>query len=142
VRARRSAGRRIRAHVVGIVSRIDDAGQIFVRRPGAKRSILARSIVDLSTADVGAQVLLSFERGNPRLPFVLGRIRQRAGQLPVDVALDGQSITLSGEQEVTLRCGKSSITLTRAGKVLINGAYLLSRSTGVNRIKGGSVQIN
>ena len=32
--------------------------------------------------------------------------------------------------------------LTRAGKVLIQGAYLLSRSTGVNRIKGGSVQIN
>ena len=30
----------------------------------------------------------------------------------------------------------------RAGKVLIRGAYLLSRSSGVNRIKGGSVQIN
>ncbi|MEW5071937.1 hypothetical protein AB1P14_09365, partial [Pseudomonas aeruginosa] len=38
--------------------------------------------------------------------------------------------------------GKASITLTRAGKVIIRGAYLSSRSTGVNRIKGGSVQIN
>ena len=41
-----------------------------------------------------------------------------------------------------LRCGKASITLTREGKVLIKGAYLSSRSSGVNRIKGGSVQIN
>ena len=38
--------------------------------------------------------------------------------------------------------GKASITLTREGKVLIRGTYLSSRSSGVNRIKGGSVQIN
>ena len=49
---------------------------------------------------------------------------------------------LTAEREIELRCGKSSLVLTRAGKVLIRGAYLLSRSSGVNRIKGGSVQIN
>ena len=27
-------------------------------------------------------------------------------------------------------------------KVLIEGSYLLSRSTGVNRVKGGAVQLN
>ena len=43
---------------------------------------------------------------------------------------------------MVLRCGKASITLTKAGKVLIEGSYVLSRSTGVNRIKGGSVQLN
>ena len=31
---------------------------------------------------------------------------------------------------------------TKAGKVILGGAYVLSRSSGVNRIKGGSVQIN
>jgi hypothetical protein len=61
---------------------------------------------------------------------------------PLEVKLDGQSVILEAEQELVLRCGKSSITLTRAGKVLMRGAYLLSRSSGVNRIKGGSVQIN
>jgi hypothetical protein len=40
------------------------------------------------------------------------------------------------------RFGQASITLTRAGKVLIRGAYLLSRSSGVNLITGGSVEIN
>jgi hypothetical protein len=41
-----------------------------------------------------------------------------------------------------LHCGKASITLTRAGKVIIRGEYVLARSSGVNRIVGGSVQIN
>ena len=41
-----------------------------------------------------------------------------------------------------LRCGKASITLTKAGKVLIEGTYLLNRSSGVNRIKGGSAPIS
>ena len=36
----------------------------------------------------------------------------------------------------------SGITLTRAGKVLITGGYVSSRSKGVNRVKGASVQIN
>ncbi|XXT19888.1 hypothetical protein WME94_57670 [Sorangium sp. So ce429] len=30
----------------------------------------------------------------------------------------------------------------RAGKILIRGEYLLVRASGVNRIQGGSVQIN
>ena len=49
---------------------------------------------------------------------------------------------MTADREITLRCGKASITLTGAGKLLLHGAYLLSRSLGVNRIKGGSVQIN
>jgi hypothetical protein len=49
---------------------------------------------------------------------------------------------LTGDKEIVLRCGKASITLTRAGKIIIRGAYLLNRSSGVNKIKGASVQIN
>ncbi len=60
----------------------------------------------------------------------------------IEARLDGERVVLTAEREIELRCGKSSITLTRAGKMLIRGAYLLSRSSGVNRIKGGSVQIN
>ena len=46
---------------------------------------------------------------------------------------------LTADKEIELRCGKASITLTKAGKILLRGEYLLSRSSGVNRIKGGSV---
>jgi len=58
------------------------------------------------------------------------------------MSVDGGVITFTAEQEICLRCGEASITLTRAGKVLIKGSYLLSRSTGPNRIKGGSIQLN
>lgn len=58
------------------------------------------------------------------------------------VIVDGKRVTIQGAEEVTLKCGKASITLTKAGKILIRGTYLSNRSSGVNRILGGSVQIN
>lgn len=81
-----------------------------------------------------------FVAGDPRQPLLIGRIQR----LPQEALaqLDGERLEFSAEREIVLRCGKASITLTRAGKVIIHGAYLSSRSTGVNRIKGGSVQIN
>lgn len=51
-------------------------------------------------------------------------------------------LVLTAEEDVTIRCGASSITLTAAGKIIIRGKYIVSRSSGVQRIKGGSVQIN
>ena len=49
---------------------------------------------------------------------------------------------MSGKEQVIIKCGKASITLTKAGKVFIEGTYVLSKSAGVNRIKGGSVSLN
>ncbi len=58
------------------------------------------------------------------------------------VYVDGERVSIEGAEEVTFKCGKASITLTRSGKILIRGTYLLNRSSGVNRIMGGSVQVN
>jgi hypothetical protein len=58
------------------------------------------------------------------------------------VTVDGKQVSIEGAEEVTFKCGKASITLTKSGKILIRGTYLLNRSTGVNRIMGGSVQVN
>jgi hypothetical protein len=108
----------------------------------------ARYTCDLSAADVGRAIVLLLEAQNPRKPIVIGvvqdpsPINSPAKAAPLQVSVDGEQVTLSAKHEIVLRCGKASITLTRAGKVLIRGAYLLSRSSGVNRIKGGSVQIN
>ena len=97
-------------------------------------------------------VILAFEENNPGQPVIVDLICDSVRDAPVpllvnrnkvdDVHIDGQRVTFDAKKEIVLRCGKSSITLTRAGKVLIRGAYLLNRSSGVNRIKGGSVQIN
>lgn len=58
------------------------------------------------------------------------------------VKVDGKKVVIEGKEEVVLKCGEASITLTSTGKILIRGKYLLSRSSGVNRILGGSVQVN
>ena len=58
------------------------------------------------------------------------------------VEADGERLIVSAKEQLVLRCGRSSITLTKAGKVLIQGTYVSNRSSGVVRIKGGSVQLN
>ena len=58
------------------------------------------------------------------------------------IYMDGKQLIMEGHEEIVLRCGEASITLSRNGKISIRGKYLLSRASGVNRILGGSVQVN
>ena len=115
----------------------------------------AKSTVVLGKETLGSEVLLLFEATNVRKPIIIGVVQPTkfpdekvkdvtAGQQLAAsiVECDGEKVVFSAEKEIVLRCGDASITLTRAGKILIRGKYLLSRSAGVNRIKGGSVQIN
>lgn len=128
--------------MIGTLLALPDDGSPRVSFPGCTdaQGLVARSMAALTGADIGAQVALMFENGDPLRPLVIGRL---LGTAPAaQVKLDDERLELRAEQEIVLRCGKASITLTRAGKVIIQGAYLSSRSSGVNRIKGGSVQIN
>lgn len=59
-----------------------------------------------------------------------------------DVTIDGKKVHIEAQEEIVFKCGDSSITMTRAGKITIRGKYILNRSSGVNRILGGSVQVN
>ncbi|WP_437683936.1 DUF6484 domain-containing protein [Sorangium sp. So ce131] len=133
--------------LVGRVAALDPegAGATVTFAGGPPEGLPARAMVSLDAADVGREVALMFEGGSPRRPIVMGRMVSPAlagsAQAPVADA-DGKRIEIVAEQEIVLRCGDASITLTRAGKILLRGAYVLSRSSGVNRIQGGSVQIN
>lgn len=51
-------------------------------------------------------------------------------------------INLTSDKKITLRCGKSSITLYPNGKVVIKGDYIFSDAEGTNRIAGGRVELN
>jgi hypothetical protein len=107
--------------------------------------VQARSVVPITRMEIGREVALAFEENDPTKPLVLG-VLQASGVTetlqPSELEIDDDVLSLTARKEITIRCGKASITLTSAGKVLIRGEYLLSRSSGVNRIKGGSVQIN
>ncbi len=137
--------------VIGELLAISDDGTTpLVIFPGQSdtSALRAKTVVDLHGAHIGKCVVLMFESGNPQRPIVMGVLRESAGwpldKQPgqVNVEADGERMLVSAKEQLVLRCGKASITLTKAGKVLIDGSYVLSRSTGVNRIKGGSVQLN
>lgn len=61
---------------------------------------------------------------------------------PLDMRVDGRRVEIEAADEIVLRCGQASIVLRRNGRVVIRGTYVETRSRGVNRIKGGSVEIN
>jgi hypothetical protein len=143
--------------LVGTLAGLNDAGQPLVHHPldRSGRPTRARSTVALSLEQVDCDVVLGFEGGDISRPIVLGVLRAAehrpreapapratTSRVPLEATIDGDQLVFTAEQEIVLRCGEASLTLTRAGKVLIRGTYLLSRSSGVNRIKGGSVQIN
>jgi hypothetical protein len=136
--------------VIGTLAGFADSGEPLVDFPGnpSNASLAAPTTVAVGPDDLGRRLVLQFIGADLRRPVVLGLLQSpeptpSEAEAPApDVELDGQRVTLTAQREIVLRCGKASITLTRAGKVLIRGAYLLSRSSGVNRIKGGSVQVN
>ncbi len=146
---------------LGKIVSVDEGRRVLVDFPGNMQGpVPARftNSIKLKTlnqaASAGQEVLLVFENNDPELPIIIDTIHYLLDDIseppaitleaekPEDVVVDGRRVTFDAKEEIVLRCGKASITLTRAGKVLIRGAYLLSRSSGVNRIKGGSVQIN
>lgn len=128
----------------------DDGATAYVRyqaQPGIG-AIAARTVVDLHDSHIGASVVLMFEGGDQTRPVVMGALRGRDGwpaaKAPdnLEVAADGRRLVVKAGDQLVLRCGHASITLTKAGKVLIDGTYVCSRATGTNRVKGGSIQLN
>lgn len=137
--------------VAELVGLLDDGDVALVIEPGLathRAARRARSTVDLHASQIGAQVLLLYENDDPALPIVVGVLRGRTGWPlaeptgAVEVQADGHRLVVSATDQLTLRCGSARITLTRDGKVLIEGEYISSRSTGVNRVRGGSVHLN
>ena len=129
---------------------------------GNKR-VVAITTLGVTPQEIGRQVALLFANGNPQSPVIMGivhsplqdllatyevdaaddsKVLPETTQRVQDVVVDGQRIVIEGREEIVLKCGDASITLTKSGKILIRGKYLVNRSSGVNRIMGGSVQIN
>ena len=147
--------------VIGTLVSINSSGIPQINYPGnpASKKLDAMTTVPLSKDHIGRQIALLFQNGDPAYPLIIGLIRNFLDDLQVsnkdkpsetsldisedkEVFIDGERVVFNAEKEIVLKCGKASITLTKAGKVLIRGTYLSNRSSGVNRIKGGSVQIN
>jgi len=127
--------------LTGRLAGFDGEGRALVEFPGnpAGGPVTARTLVSLAADAAGADVALVFEGQDSSRPVVLGVLRERA---LAEAEPAQERVEIRAQREIVLRVGRSSITLTDDGKVLIRGAYVLSRSSGVNRIKGGSVHLN
>jgi hypothetical protein len=68
---------------------------------------------------------------------VLGKIRGG-----VEFPAASSQVAVVAENELSLRCGKASITMKGDGTVAIRGTNVISRASHTNRIRGGNVQIN
>ncbi len=154
--------------IIGSLAGIDAQGQPLVDFPENPLTtpLVAISTLSITQQHVGRNVALLFAKGNPHSPVIMGLIHSPLHDLiatydttnheqhttvepsassPLsvdDVTIDGKRVVIEGKEEIVLKCGDASITLTRAGKILIRGKYLLNRADGVNRIMGGSVQVN
>lgn len=146
---------------IGRIVGTDDCGGFLVDYPGNSAGPIAARSTSSLTAEllckgnpVGREVLLVFANNDAGLPIIIDTMYSLIEEIanpatsdidaeePQEVTIDGRRISFEAEQEIVLKCGKASITLTKAGKILIKGDYVLSHSSGENRIRGGSVTIN
>lgn len=145
--------------IIGLVTAVDVNGAPSVAFAGNLESLplKAKTVIPLDSDAIGKEVALMFEQGDISCPMVMGLLHKPVDKpaievtsetlsvsvdTPSELVVAGKRIELTGQEEIVLKCGQSSITMTRSGKILIRGKYISTRSAGAHRIKGGSVQIN
>ena len=123
--------------VIGTLVGVGDDGAPLVDFSGNPAGAPVRAMATARYGEVasGSAVALMFLDGDRARPLAIGVVPDQA-PAPID------RLMLTAEHELVLKCGRASIVLTRAGKVLVQGAYLSLRSSGMQRLTGASVQIN
>jgi len=146
--------------VMGQVVGISEDGSVLVRVCGsASKPVLAQATFTVDSkqeaeALVGTSVVLACFENTRGRPVIMGLVRETVWAPTVKLVnspnnpklthlvVDGKYIVIEGKEEISLRCGKSSIVMTKNGKIIIKGAHVVTRSSGANKIKGASVLIN
>jgi hypothetical protein len=135
----------VRTEIVKLVVLGPD-GDLWIARPGGiERRVRARAVVEIGPSAVGSDVLICLA-GDSREPVILGVLRppnvQSSDGPPLDLTVNRRRLVVACDEELVLRCGKSSIELRPDGKVVIHGVDVVSSARRTNRIRGGAVRIN
>src|SRR5688572_23056881 len=102
-----------------LIGFIDDGRTPLVTYQGVAAALRAAAILDLQGAHIGKKVVLQFENADPGRPVIMGLLRHGDGwPLPdapgqVQVDADGERLIVSAKEQLVLKCGKASITLTK-----------------------------
>ena len=127
--------------LVGEVAGTDDQGFPLVSTD--THGVRAADVVWMPDAPnwpkcVGLRVVLGHLGGDEQRPVVLGLLDAP----PKTRAKTPDTLRVESKRELVIECGKSKIALRADGRIEIRGGHLISRSSGPNKIKGGSVHIN
>lgn len=133
-----------------VLGTLVDTQPLTVEFPGRDGAIVRREAeraVALDARAVGHPVVIMFVNGEPDRPIITGRIdpgivAPKKQTRTKTLTLEGRELVLEADATLTLRCGKSSITLTREGRLVVRGTSLVSHASGVNRIRGGMIKLN
>lgn len=146
--------------LVGFVTEVSESGAPIVTFPGCPEGGLearliagalpdgvSRSPVALLLTDEGAPIILGAVVDTVMVPSKRvepggSGIAELLLPAPNSIHVDDKGIVIEAQREIVLRCGESSITLRKDGKIVVRGRQLLSRASQTNRIQGGSVFIN
>ena len=132
--------------VRGKVLIVHDDGSILVVYEGEKSGEVLCDIlhtsegpgVRLASEDT---VLVWLADDDNERGVILGRVGPSHAPAPPPEEIQDE-LVIEAKNNLTIKCGQSSITLRSDGKVLIKGKDLVSRAQRMNRIKGGAVAIN
>ncbi len=136
--------KRVEGVVIGMLLGFDGEAPLVVFPGNAQETaIRARSLTELSSDMIGAEVALLFENGDVGRPLIVGRIVDpiRKAKAP-QVFRDGKRVQIIGEERIELRCGKATIIMDKDGHITIRGTYVTTHASAANRIRGGSINLN
>ena len=120
--------------------------QALVRWQASDGQLHERTLTVVKSLSVAAGDLVLLQRPANWPDWMVTQVVESVNELNLaavpELVVDGERRQIEGSKEIVLRCGKASITLRSDGRLIIRGAYVETRASGVNRIKGGAVLIN
>jgi hypothetical protein len=142
--------------ISGHLDGIDDEGRVLFKADGTATEAVP-VIIGIELSD-GALVkaarthrramVVQTADANSRLVLV-GLLRERVSSQARDarpgqlaVSMDGETVRLSAERNIELRCGAASLILRKDGKIVISGTNVVSASRGSNRVRGATISLN
>jgi hypothetical protein len=120
---------------------VDEKG-IEVQLPsGGSTPKRAQSLIPYSDLACDDQVVVAHVSGPDAPIVVLGRLFSPLAP-PRDVRVNGRKVAIEANTELVLKCADATIRIAHDGLVAVRGDRVVTQARGVNRIRGGSVEIN
>lgn len=140
----------VAAQLAVLLGFADDGAVALVLAAGDATARRAETLLPLRGEHIGRRVAVLPLHGADAGWLVIGLLAGQPGWPPglpapqghVEVQADGSRMSLQARDELTLRCGKSVLTLRSDGRIEIRGETIVSQAVRANRVRGGSVELN